>query len=182
MVVGDMPEPGLGMVSAVWSGLETVSFSDSAVVTSTGPDLVGIVVVVVVAAGAGAGAGEDAVAFVTGGLAAPEVGAGVSPAADLVVVHFLSLHREPRRRRLSLWARALVASITGWQASSGTRMHLVWDRGAEWALVELGSSFVVDATEAEVGVEVRVEIRGWVLILATMGPVVLLCRAAMGYW
>lgn len=163
-----MPEPGLGMVSSVWGGLETVSFSDSVVVTSTGADLVGIVVVV--AAGAGAGAGEGAVAFVTGGLAAPEVGAVVSPAVDLVVLHFLSLHREPRRRRLSLWARALVASITGWQASSGTRMHLVWDRGAEWALVELGSSFVVDATEAEVGVEVRVEVRGWVLILATMGP------------
>lgn len=185
MVVGDMPEPGLGMVSSVWSGLETVT-SDSDVVTSTGADLVGTVVVVVVVvaagAGAGAGAGVGAFAFVTGGSAAPEAGAGVSPAVDLVVLHLLSLHRELRRRRLSLWARALVASITDWQASPGTRMHLGWDRGAEWALEELGSSFVVGATEAEVGVEVRVEVRGWVLDLATMGPLALLCRAAMGYW
>lgn len=173
MVVGDMPEPGLGMTSSVWSGLEAVSFLDSAVVTSTGSDLVGIVVVVVVVA-AGAGAGVGAVAFFTGGSPAPEAGAGVSPAADLVALHFLSLHRELRRRRLSLWARALVASITGWQASPGTRMHLVWDRGAEWALEELGSSFVVDATEADVGVEVKVEVWGWVLVLATMGPLVLL--------
>lgn len=181
MVVGDMPEPGLGMTSSDWSGLEAVSLV-SAVVTSTESDLVGIVVVVVVvvAAGAGAGAGVGAVAFFTGGSPAPEAGGGVSPAADLVALHFLSLHREPRRRRLSLWARALVASITGWQASPGTRMHLVWDRGAEWALEELGSSSVVDATEADVGVEVTVEVWGWVLVLATMGPLVLLRRAAMG--
>lgn len=174
MVVGDIPEPGLGMAASFGGGLEAVSFSDSAVVTSTGADLVGIVVVLVVmvvAAGAGVGAAVGAVAFVTGGSPAPGagVGAGVSPAVDLVALHFLSLHRELRRRRLSLWARALVASITGWQTGLGTRMHLVWDRGAEWALEELGSSFVEDATEADVKVVVRVEVRGWVLVLATMG-------------
>ena len=48
-------------------------------------------------------------------------------------------------------------------------MHLGWDRGAERAFEELGSGFVVDATEAEVGAEVRVEFRGWLLDLATMG-------------
>lgn len=176
MVVGDIPEPGLGMAASFGGGLEAVSFSDSAVVTSTGADLVGIVVVLVVmvvAAGAGVGAAVGAVAFVTGGSPAPGVGAGagagVSPAVDLVALHFLSLHRELRRRRLSLWARALVASITGWQTGPGTRMHLVWDRGADRALEELGSSFVEDATEAEVKVVVRVEVRGWVLVLATMG-------------
>lgn len=170
MVVGDMPEPGLGMALSVWSGLEAVSFSDSAVVTSTGAALVGIVVVV---AAAGAGAGVGAAAFAAGGspVAIAGAGAGLSPDVDLVVLHFRSLHRELRRRRLSLWARALVASITGWQASPGTRMHLGWDRGAEWALEELGSSFVVDATEAEVGVDVSVvEVCGWSLVLATMGP------------
>lgn len=171
-----MPEPGLGIASSIWSGLATISFSASAVVTSTGPDLGEILVVAVVVVAAGA------VAFFTGGSPAPEAGAGVSPAADLVALHLLSLHRELRRRRLSLWARALVASITGWQTSPGTRMHLVWDRGAEWALEELGSGSVVDATEADVGVEVMVEVWGWALVLATMGPIVLLCRAAMGYW
>lgn len=177
-----MPEPGLGIASSIWSGLATISFSASAVVTSTGPDLGEILVVAVVVAAAGAGAGVGAVAFFTGGSPAPGAGAGVSPAADLVALHLLSLHRELRRRRLSLWARALVASITGWQASPGTRMHLVWDRGAEWALEELGSRSVVVATEADVGVEVTVEVWGWALVLATMGPLVLLCRAAMGYW
>lgn len=168
MVVGDMPEPGLGMVSSVWGGLEAVSFSDSVVSTSTGADLVDVVVVVV-AAGAGAGVGVGAGAsFVTGGLPVLGAGEGESPAVDLVALHLLSLHRELRRRRLSLWARALVASITGWQTSPGTRMHMGWDRGAEWAFAELGSSFVVDATEAEAGVEFRVEVWGRLVVLATM--------------
>lgn len=200
MVVGDIPEPGLGIAASVCGGLAAVKFSDSAVVTFTGPDLG----VVVVGAGAGAGAGAAAlagavavavavaVAFVACGSPAPGAGeearAGVSPVISLDALHLLSLHRELRRRRLSLWASALVASMTGWQTSAGTRMHLVWGKGAEPALAELGSCFVVDATEAEVGVEVKVEVGAWLLGLATMGPLLsgsdglLLILAQVRWW
>lgn len=57
-------------------------------------------------------------------------------------------------------------------------MHVGWGRGAEGASEELGSSFVVEATEAEVGAGVRIDFWGWLLVLVTMGS--LICRAAMG--
>jgi hypothetical protein len=152
-VVGDIPEAGLGMASSVWIELEAVTLSGSAVLTtSTGADLAAVVFiagVVIFAAGAGAGAGAGA--FLTGESPVPGVGPGVSAAVDFVALHLLSFHREPRRRRLSLWARALVASITGLQTSPGTRTHGEWDRGPKLAFEELGSSFVGNATEAEEG-------------------------------